>query len=86
MKITEKKLPLNFKLISSLANKQKGAHENQTSAELPSVFLVNSQESSSPTGSIGIEHTPMTVEITNNGARLFRRTVNTAINKPSHSL
>jgi hypothetical protein len=49
-------------------------HANHTRAALPSVFLVNSQESSMPTGSIGNEQTPMMMEITNIATTSFGRT------------
>jgi hypothetical protein len=62
----ENKFPLNhrpnFALVSGHRHTklQKGnTHENQSNAELPSEFLVTSQPSSSPTGNIVSEPTPM---------------------------
>jgi len=64
----ENKFPLYFTLVSGHRHtkcKKGNTHENQSSAELPSEFLVTSQPNSSPTGNIVSEPTPMMTIIAN---------------------
>lgn len=70
---TQKRFPLikREELVEGNSNTDTKTHANQTIAELPSAFLVTSQQSSMPTASIGREPTPMTAIIVNKAAVLL---------------
>jgi hypothetical protein len=70
---TVKRFPLvNWdELVEGSSNTDTMTYANQTIAELPSAFLVISQQSSMPTASIGREPTPMTAIIANKAAVLL---------------
>lgn len=70
---TVKRFPLinRDELVEGSLDTGTKTYANQTIAELPSVFLVISQQSSIPTASIGREPTPMTAIIANKAAVLL---------------